>query len=119
MELFRVWGLEPAVRAAAAGLDRAVDVVWAPTLTGPATRRVPYGGAGERLGADSLTTSAGCTQDALESILLGAARSCGVGEARFGCELRALAQDDAEVTATITDHDSGREMTVRAPRGPS
>ena len=114
MELFRVWGLEPAVRAAAAGLDRAVDVVWAPALTGPETRRVPYGGAGERLGTDSPTISAGCTQDALEPILLGAARSRGVGEARFGCELRALAQDDAGVTATITDHDSGREMTVRA-----
>lgn len=30
MELFRVWGLEAAVRAAAQELDRARDVVWAP-----------------------------------------------------------------------------------------
>jgi len=50
LELFRVWGLEAAVRAAAGELKRAVDVVWAPTLVAPETRRVPYGGGGERLG---------------------------------------------------------------------
>ncbi len=44
-------GVEPAVRAAA-GLDRAVDVVWALALTGPETRRMPYGGAAGRLRAD-------------------------------------------------------------------
>lgn len=51
--LCRGWpgGVEPAVRAAA-GLDRAVDVVWALALTGPETRRAPYGGAAGRLRAD-------------------------------------------------------------------
>jgi len=37
LELFRVWGIEPAVRAAANELERARDVVWAATLVGPET----------------------------------------------------------------------------------
>jgi 2-polyprenyl-6-methoxyphenol hydroxylase-like FAD-dependent oxidoreductase len=43
LELFRVWGVEPAVRTAAHELDRARDVAWAPTLLSPETKRAPYG----------------------------------------------------------------------------
>jgi putative polyketide hydroxylase len=114
LELFRVWGLEAAVRAAAGELERAVDVVWAPTLVAPETRRAPYGGEGERLQADSPTTSAGCAQDRLEPILLEAARADGLGEVHFGRELRALSQDDDGVVATIVDRGGGEETTVRA-----
>jgi hypothetical protein len=46
LELFRVWGVEQAVRAAVSKSDRPLDVVWAPTVVAPETRRVPYGGAG-------------------------------------------------------------------------
>lgn len=45
LELFRVWGLETSVRAAASDLDRALGVVWSQTLVAPESRRVPYGGA--------------------------------------------------------------------------
>lgn len=45
MELFRLWGLEPAARAAAEKLNEALDVVWASTLVAPEVRRMPYGGA--------------------------------------------------------------------------
>jgi 2-polyprenyl-6-methoxyphenol hydroxylase-like FAD-dependent oxidoreductase len=38
LELFRVRGIESAVRVAAKDLDRAQDVVWAPTLLAPETR---------------------------------------------------------------------------------
>ena len=114
LELFRVWGLEAAVRAAAGVLDRVLDVVWAPTLVAAETRRVPYGGEGERRQGDSPTASAGCAQDRLEPILLEAARAYGLGELQFGRELSALSQDDDEVTATIVDRGSGEETTVRA-----
>lgn len=114
LELFRVWGLEPAVRAAAAALDRAVDVVWAPALVAPETRRMPYGGAGERLQVDSPTTSVGCAQDKLEQVLLAAARSYRLGELRFGQALTALSQDVDGARATVVDRASGEETAVRA-----
>ena len=113
LELFRVWGLEAAVRAAAGELDRALDVVWAPTLVAPETRRVPYGGDREDQD-DSPCTSAGCAQDKFEPILLEAARSYGLGEFRFGHQLTAFREDDDEVTATVVDRESGEEVTVRA-----
>jgi 2-polyprenyl-6-methoxyphenol hydroxylase-like FAD-dependent oxidoreductase len=114
LELLRAWGLERAVRAAGSELNRALDVVWAPTLVSPETRRLPYGGAGERQASDSPTTSAGCTQDKLERILLEAARSYGIGELRFGQELTELSRDGDTVRATVLDRTSGDETSVRA-----
>lgn len=114
LELFRVWGIEAAVRAASGELERARDVVWARTLVHPETKRLPYGGAGEQLQDDSPTTSVGCAQDRLEPILLDAARSYGLGEQRFGAELVALHQDERGVTARVVDRESGEETTVRS-----
>jgi putative polyketide hydroxylase len=114
LELFRVWGLEPAVRAAAKDLERARDVVWAPTLLSPETRRQPYGGAGESPQTDSPTTDAGCAQDKLEPVLFEAARSYGPGNVRFDQEVIALDQDADGVVATVVDRLNGRETKVRA-----
>jgi putative polyketide hydroxylase len=114
LELLRLWGLEPAVRAAGSELNRALDLVWAPTLVSPETRRIPYGGAGERHATDSPTTSAGCTQDKLERILLEAARSYTVGELHFCQEVTGLSPDGDTVRATVLDRTSGEETTVRA-----
>jgi len=114
LELFRVWGIEPAVRAAAKELERARDVVWAATLVGPETRRAPYGGAGELEQADSPATGVGCAQDKLEPVLLEAAASYGAGEVSFDVELVGLDQDEERVTATVVDRESGKERSVRA-----
>lgn len=114
LELFRVWGLEPAVRAAAKDLERARDVVWAPTLLSPEARRQPYGGAGESQQADSPTTDAGCAQDKLEPVLLEAARSYGLGDVRFDQEVIAVEQDAEGVVATVVDRLNGEETTIRA-----
>lgn len=114
VELFRTWGIEPDVRAAAMELDRARDVVWSLTLLAPETRRAPYGGAAEQQHVDSPTTGARCAQDKLEPVLLQAARSYGVGELRFGQEVVGLQQEEDTVLATIADRASGRETSVRA-----
>jgi len=113
-EVFRGWGPESAVRAAASDLERAVDVVWAPTLVAPETKRMPYGGAGERWQNDSPTTSVGCSQDKLELALLDAARSHRLGELCFALELTGLRQDCDGVTATVLDRARGLETTVNA-----
>src|SRR5260370_13331409 len=68
LELLRVWGLEPAVRAAAKDLERALDVVWAPTLLAPESKRLPYGGAGARRVGDSPSTSIGCAHAQVEPL---------------------------------------------------
>jgi putative polyketide hydroxylase len=112
--MFRVWGLEAAVRAAAQELEQARDVVWAPALTAPETRRARYGGAGENLAADSPAVDAACAQDKLEPVLLEAARSNGLGEVRFARELTALTQDRTGIEAVIADRVTGQEMMVRA-----
>lgn len=114
MELFRLWGIEAAVRTAAESLNEALDVVWAPTLVDEETRRLPYGGAAERLQADSPTISAGCAQDALEPILAEAAASSELAELNFGHELIKLRQDDDGVEATVMDRARGRETIVHA-----
>jgi putative polyketide hydroxylase len=114
LELLRVWGIEAAVRAASGELERARDVVWAPTLVAPETKRLPYGGAGEQLQDDSPTTSVGCAQDRLEPILLDAAESYALGDLRFEAELVALRQDEHGVTATMIDRESGEETRVRS-----
>ena len=114
LELLRVWGLEPAVRAAAKDLERALDVVWAPTLLAPESKRLPYGGAGERQVADSPTTSVGCAQDKLEPVLREAASSYELADLRFGHELLALDQNSNGVMATVVDRESGQERVVRA-----
>jgi len=114
LELFRLWGLEEAVRASSLVLQRAVDVVWAPTLVADETRRAPYGGARERLEDGSPCASAGCAQDRLEPVLLEAARSYGIGEFGFGQEMTALRQEDEGVTATVVDRAGGEETMVRA-----
>jgi putative polyketide hydroxylase len=114
LELLRIWGLEPAVREAAADLDRARDVAWAPTLLAPEVKRVPYGGDGERFELDSPTASMGCAQDKLEPMLLEAARSCGIGEVRFGHELVDLEHDADGVFATVVEAAAGEQTRVRA-----
>lgn len=114
LELFRVWGIEPDVRAAASELDQTLDVVWAPTLVAPETMRRPYGGTGERSANDSPTGSLSCPQEKLEPVLLEAARSYGLGEVRFCHELIDLEQADAGVTATVLDRGSGEQIAITA-----
>jgi putative polyketide hydroxylase len=114
LELFRVWGVEPAVRMAAHELDRARDVAWAPTLLSPETKRAPYGGAGEAQQTDSPTAGAGCAQDKLEPVVLEAARSHGLADLRFGQEVVELVQHDDVVAATVVDSTSGRGTAVCA-----
>lgn len=114
LELLRVWGIEPAIRAAARDLDRARDVAWAPTLLSPEVKRVPYGGADELSDASSPTSSIGCAQDKLEPVLLDAARSYELGEQRFSQELVQLEQDAGRVRANVLDRASGEESHIRA-----
>jgi 2-polyprenyl-6-methoxyphenol hydroxylase-like FAD-dependent oxidoreductase len=114
LELFRVWGIEAAVRAAGDEFNKALDVVWAPTLMAPETLRLPYGGDGERWATDSPTTSAGCAQEKVEVVLLEAARTYSLADARFGHELTGMEQDRTGVSASVLDRSTGEHVSIRA-----
>lgn len=115
LELFRVAGLQPEIRALEMGnshryfeggilrvttfseIDDAV-VVEVPSLGGPTI-------SPERI--------MGCGQDRYEQVLLRKAREYGA-EVRFSTRLVSFAQDDEGVTATVEDIVTGRQRTVRA-----
>ena len=114
MEMYRQCGVEAAIRAAGLAPEHTGLIVWTRTLSGEEIeRRVPW-----RSGAQSMAVSPVrnclCAQDDLEPVLRDFAERQGCGELRFSTEVGACAQDEAGVTATLTDRVSGGETRVRA-----
>jgi putative polyketide hydroxylase len=114
MELLRTWGLEHEVRDAGRSLENSTDVVWAESLAGPEKRRVAALGRGGDIQSVSPTSGCACAQDELEPVLLAKAQGYGVGSIVFGHELLGFEPGAAQVTATVREIGTGREMTVRA-----
>ena len=113
MELFRSWGVEPAVRDAAMTVDFFSSV--RANLSAPELERRPLGypTADEAL-AISPTTPAVLAQDALEPILVEHARGYAGAELRFNTELCDLHQTEDGVRATIVDRATGERTDVHA-----
>jgi putative polyketide hydroxylase len=113
MELFRSWGLEPAIRAGE------IDVGFDSWTGGPLATSVD--GVTSSLGFPtreqarelSPTTSAAVPQDYLEPVLLNHVRSYESVEVRFDTELVSLDQDDDGVTALVCAHGSVAPIRVR------
>ncbi|MGK5678130.1 FAD-dependent monooxygenase [Actinoplanes sp. URMC 104] len=110
MEIFRSWGLEPAVRAGE--MDVATTGWVCASLADPAGLAVSIGfpSPAEAL-AVSPTAPAATPQDHLEPVLLQHLRGYGLADVRFGAELTALDTDDHGATAVIRT--AGRTTTVR------
>ncbi|WP_052487674.1 FAD-dependent oxidoreductase [Gordoniibacillus kamchatkensis] len=122
MELFRELGLEEAIREAGAALTDSTDIYTAETLSVAdldlAANHVPEGarlmtGHFAKLADVSPTSGNLCTQDAVEPILLEAARRQG-GDLRFHTELKFFVQDDSGVTAILENRATGEQQTIRA-----
>jgi putative polyketide hydroxylase len=114
MEVFRQWGIEPAVRAAGLAAEALGYFYRGATLTSPEFERSGGGGRSGDARRLSPTTWLVIGQDALEPVLLEATRTLGRSDVRFGHELAGFDQDDEGVTATIMQRASGRPETVRA-----
>ncbi|MGW2487620.1 FAD-dependent oxidoreductase [Streptomyces sp. NPDC001606] len=114
MELFRVAGIEPAIKEAASLLADNHGILQTPTLVGDAGewlfREIDPGGGLARF---SPTSWCLCSQNDLEPVLLSGARALG-GDLRYFHELESFAQDPEGVTAYVRDRDSDRLYTVRA-----
>jgi putative polyketide hydroxylase len=118
MELYRALGIDEAVRAAGADLSSSVGIYKGlslvegiePKKRTEGTRRMPGSGVAARI---SPALAARGTQDLVEPVLLGAARTRG-NDLRYHTECVELQQNDSEVTATLCERESGAKSTIRA-----
>ncbi|MEW1909205.1 FAD-dependent monooxygenase [Kitasatospora sp. NPDC085895] len=114
MELFRVAGVESAVKEAASVLAENHGILQADTLSGDDQewlfKEIDPGGALKRF---SPTGWCLCSQNDLEPVLLEYARRL-TGDIRFGTQLVSFEQDADGVTALIRNRGTGEEETVRA-----
>ncbi|MBM9509878.1 FAD-dependent oxidoreductase [Actinacidiphila acididurans] len=114
MELYRIAGVERAIREAASVLAVNHGILQAESLTGDNQRWLfreidPGGG----LAAFSPSGWCLCSQNDLEPVLLKEARRLG-GDIRFSVELESFEQDADGVTAVVRSRETGQTRTVRA-----
>ncbi|GHI06771.1 monooxygenase [Streptomyces cellostaticus] len=114
MELFRVAGIEPDIKAAASLLADNHGILQTPTLVGDAGewlfKQIDPGGGLARF---SPTSWCLCSQNDLEPVLLDSARELG-GDLRYFHRMESFAQDADGVTATVLDRTTEERCTVRA-----
>ncbi|MET7315792.1 FAD-dependent monooxygenase [Streptomyces thermoviolaceus] len=114
MELYRVAGIEPDIKQAAALLAGNHGILQTPTLVGDAGewlfKHIDPGGGLARF---SPTGWCLCSQNDLEPVLLKGARALG-GDVRFSHELESFEQDADGVTAVVLDRTRDERFTVRA-----
>ncbi|WP_432139497.1 FAD-dependent oxidoreductase [Streptomyces sp. bgisy154] len=114
MELFRVSGVEPGIRRAAATLADNHGILQTPTLVGDAGewlfREIDPGGGLARFSPSSWCL---CSQNDLEPVLLDHAARLG-GDLRYNTELLSFDSDSDGVTAVVKSRETGEHTTIRA-----
>ncbi|MGI5197030.1 FAD-dependent oxidoreductase [Streptomyces sp. CA-288835] len=114
MELFRVAGVEPAIRKAAETLAENHGILQTPTLVGDAGewlfKEIDPGGGLARFSPSSWCL---CSQDDLEPVLLERATALG-GDLRFSTELMSFDADSTGVSAVVKSRQTGEHTTIRA-----
>nr|WP_316525450.1 FAD-dependent monooxygenase [Kitasatospora sp. K002] len=114
MELFRVAGIDAAIREAASILAPNHGILQAPSLTGAEQewlfREIDPGGRLARFSPGSWCL---CSQNDLEPVLRHAARELG-GDLRFGTELVSFEQDADGVTSVLRSRETGERRVVRS-----
>ncbi|MEU6423406.1 FAD-dependent oxidoreductase [Streptomyces spiralis] len=114
MELYRVAGIEGAIKTAASLLADNHGILQTPTLVGDAGewlfKHIDPGGGLARF---SPTGWCLCSQNDLEPVLLESARTLG-GDLRYSHELESFEQDGEAVTAVVRDRATDERYTVRA-----
>ncbi|GAB2735259.1 FAD-dependent oxidoreductase [Streptomyces bullii] len=114
MELYRVAGVEPGIRQAAATLAGNHGILQTPTLVGDAGewlfREIDPGGGLARFSPSSWCL---CSQNDLEPVLLDHAVNFG-GDLRFATELMSFESDATGVTAVVKSRETGEHTTIRA-----
>jgi putative polyketide hydroxylase len=114
MELYRVAGIEGAIRTAASLLADNHGILQTPTLVGDAGewlfKHIDPGGGLARF---SPTGWCLCSQNDMEPVLLEHAGRLG-GDLRYSTELMSFDSDPTGVTAVVKSRETGEHTTVRA-----
>ncbi|GHB42281.1 hypothetical protein GCM10010377_36400 [Streptomyces viridiviolaceus] len=114
MEIYRVAGVEPAIRRAAATLADNHGILQTPTLVGDAGewlfKEIDPGNGLARFSPSSWCL---CSQNDLEPELLDHAVGLG-GDLRFHTELLSFEADADGVTAIVKSRETGEHTTIRA-----
>ncbi|SCF68797.1 putative polyketide hydroxylase [Streptomyces sp. DconLS] len=114
MELFRVAGIEPDIKAAASLLADNHGILQTPTLVGEAGewlfKEIDPGGGLRKFSPTAWNL---CSQNDLEPVLLDGARELG-GDLRYHHEMESFEQDADGVTAIVRDRSTDERYTVRA-----
>jgi 2,4-dichlorophenol 6-monooxygenase len=123
MEAFRQHGVADAILAVAAPIENFGKVRWTTSMggDGPLDRRVIHEmdafGGGEllpRYQADSPCMSSNYPQLRLEPLLREQAERRAPGQIRFNHEVIDWEQGDDGVTVSVTNHDTGQDLTIKA-----
>ena len=114
MEIFRQWGLADAVRAAGLSAEANGFFFRGPTLLAERFERTGGGGLAADASLFSPETWMVISQDALEPVMLAAARVAPGADIRFGHELVSIEPDGSGLTATVRERDGGRLSGIRA-----
>jgi putative polyketide hydroxylase len=116
MEILRVLGLEPEVKAAGVNVNGLPLVLDLEALDGPVLRSVPNLNVADpdAPGSPSPAEYVFCTQDVLEPLLLEKLRRSGLCEINFGTQLSSIDQDDGQVRAHLADRDGRARREVTA-----
>ncbi len=112
MELYRIVGLESAIRATRSPIEGHTVVAHAPSLVAPERLRLPTA-LNEDIGGLSPCDWAAIDQDQLEPLLRDRAADMGA-DLRFGTEVRALRETGDGVVAVLRDRVGGREHEMSA-----
>ncbi|GAA1041084.1 FAD-dependent oxidoreductase [Streptomyces murinus] len=114
MELFRVAGIEPDIKAAASLLADNHGILQTPTLVGEAGewlfKEIDPGGGLRKFSPTAWNL---CSQNDLEPVLVDGARELG-GDLRYHHEMESFEQDADGVTAVVRDRSTDERYTVRA-----
>ena len=114
MEIFRAWAIASEVRAAGLSAEANGFFFRGPSLLAERFERSGGGGLAADANVFSPETWLVISQDALEPVLLEAARATGLVDVRFRHELMSLDSDAAGVTATLRERTSERPLAIRA-----
>lgn len=113
MELFRVAGVEEAIRRIEPPIPQGNQVLLVESLMGQEFDRFQENVDGLFIDASSPVRGSAIAQDLLEPVLRARVEELGA-DLHFGTELVAFEQDEVGVTATVRDRVSQRTRTIRA-----
>ncbi|MGW5399507.1 FAD-dependent oxidoreductase [Streptomyces sp. NPDC003952] len=114
MELFRVAGVEGAIRQAASALENNNGILQTQSLLGGdhnwLVKAIDPAGALSKFSPSAWCV---CSQNNIEPILAAQSRAQGA-DVRFSTELMSFDQDETGVNALVKDRETGEHITVRA-----